>query len=60
MKVCISVKDDTIQKLDYALSAGLFPDYVSNRSSAIAYLISEFSEQNIDKYLDDYNSSFKF
>lgn len=60
MKVCISVKDETIQKLDYALSAGLFPDFVNNRSSAIAYLISEFNEQNLEKSLDNYNFSSKF
>lgn len=59
MKVCISVKDETIQKLDYALSVGLFPDFVNSRSSAIAYLISEFNEQTLEKYLDDYNACFK-
>lgn len=58
MKVCISVKEEVINNLDTMLSMGLFPAYVSNRSSAISYLITKANSDILEPALDTYDRNF--
>lgn len=59
MQVCLSLKEYTVKQLDDMISQGIFPAYVTTRSSAIAYLISQaHSEQELST-LELYDRNFR-